>query len=109
MSNPFSTPGTNPQPVPRSGGDDTVSVIVPYKNPKALLAYYLGIGAMLPFIGAFPGLAAFILGILGLKERKRRPEIHGSVHAWIGIVLGGGFGMLWAMLTVIVIIAIVAG
>jgi hypothetical protein len=40
-------------------------------------------------------LAALVLGILGLKHRKLHPESKGSVHAWIGIVLGGGMALIW--------------
>ena len=32
---------------------------------------------------------AFVLGIFGLRARKRKPAVKGSVHAWIGIILGG--------------------
>ncbi len=84
--------------------DDAVSVVIPYKNPKALLAYYLGLGAILPCIGLFAGVPAFILGILGLRDRARNPEIHGSIHAWIGILLGGFFSLLWLVAIVITII-----
>jgi hypothetical protein len=68
-------------------GDGTGGLI-PYKNPKALLAYYLGIFSMFPLIGMPLGIASIILGIMGLKARNRNPIIKGSVHAWIGIVLG---------------------
>ncbi len=69
---------------PQMEGDATGGVI-PYKNPKALISYYLGIGALL----FFPlGFASIILGFMGLAARKRNPVIKGSVHAWIGIVLG---------------------
>lgn len=68
-------------------GDGTGGLI-PYKNPKALLAYYLGIFSMFPLIGMPLGIASITLGIMGLKARNRNPIIKGSVHAWIGIVLG---------------------
>jgi len=60
--------------------------LIPYKNPKALIAYYLGIGSLL----IFPlGFVSIVLGFMGLADRKRNPVIKGSVHAWIGIILGG--------------------
>jgi len=68
-------------------GDSTGGVI-PYKNPHALIAYYLGIISLLPVIGVPFGLASVILGIMGLSRRKKNPVIKGSVHAWIGIVCG---------------------
>ena len=73
---------------PENQGDGTGGLI-PYKNPHALAAYYLGIFGLFPVIGLLFAIPAFILGIMGLKRRKRNPIIKGSVHAWIGIVLGG--------------------
>ena len=69
--------------------DNPMSQVVPYKNPKALIAYYLGIFSLIPCFGLLLGAAAFILGILGLKAAKEHPEAHGKVHAWVGIILGG--------------------
>jgi len=69
--------------------DNPLSAVVPYKNPKALIAYYLGIFSLIPCLGLPLGIAAFILGVLGLKFLKTHPAAHGKVHAWIGIVLGG--------------------
>lgn len=81
---------------PSFEGDSTGGVI-PYKNPKALLAYYLGILSGLPLIGLPIGIAAFILGIMGLKARKANPVIKGSVHAAIGIGCGGFFALFWTV------------
>lgn len=79
---------------PTAEGDATGGVI-PYKNPKALIAYYLGIGSML----VFPlGFVSIILGFMGLAARKRNPVIKGSVHAWIGIVLGALSVFCWGSL-----------
>lgn len=90
--NPYEVPlaevvGQPPMLPPINEGDATGGVI-PYKNPHALIAYYLGIVSLLPIIGVPFGLASLILGIIGLKRRKANPVIKGSVHAWIGIVLG---------------------
>ena len=72
---------------PTNEGDATGGVI-PYKNPHALIAYYLGIVSLVPLIGVPFGLAAVILGFIGLSRRKKNPVIKGSAHAWIGIVFG---------------------
>jgi hypothetical protein len=88
-------------PAPSPGGG--WNVIIPYKNARALIAYYLAIFSLIPFLGIPLGLTAFVLGILGLKFRRLHPTAGGTVHAWIGIVLGGlcGFGYLalvfWAI------------
>ncbi|HTD66082.1 MAG TPA: GYF domain-containing protein [Candidatus Limnocylindria bacterium] len=69
--------------------DSPVSVVIPYKNPKALIGYYFGIFSLIPCIGLPLGIAAFVLGILGLKAAKAHPNARGKVHAWVGIILGG--------------------
>ncbi len=91
-----------------SEGDATGGVI-PYKNPKALIAYYLGIVSGLPLIGLPFGIAAFVLGIMGLKARKANPAIKGSAHAWIGIGCGGLFTIFWGLAIIAMIVAVVSG
>jgi len=76
---------------------DATGGIIPYKNPKALIAYYLGIFSGLPIIGLPIGIAAFVLGIMGLRDRSRNPAIKGSIHAGIGIGCGCLFSWLWAL------------
>jgi hypothetical protein len=55
----------------------------------------------------FLGIAAFILGLMGLKEARRHPEAKGKVHAWVGIICGGIFGLLWLLANVGLFVAIV--
>jgi hypothetical protein len=74
----------------RSRHADETGGIIPYKNPKALAAYYCGVfGLISCFIlfGIF-GVVPIVLGIKGLKHAKKYPESSGQVHAIIGIVLG---------------------
>jgi hypothetical protein len=87
---------------------DATGGIIPYKNPKALIAYYLGIFSGLPIIGLPIGVAAFILGFLGLRDRRRNPVIKGSVHAGIGIGCGCLFSLLWSLAIVGMIIGIMS-
>lgn len=89
-------------------GDSTGGVI-PYKNPKALIAYYCGIFALLPCIGIAPGIAGLVLGIMGLRYRAAHPETKGSVHAWIGIILGGGMSLIWLALFLIGFVGAASG
>ena len=86
--------------------NESVSVIIPYKNPCALVAYYLGIFSFIPMIGLILGIAAFVLGIMGLKHAKANPGARGRVHAWIGIIAGGFFALVYAALTILMIIGI---
>jgi len=95
------------RPQSASEGDATGGVI-PYKNPAALAAYYLGLFSMLPCIGLALAIPALILGIIGLRNRARNPAIKGSVHAWIGIVMGAIFTIIWGLMLVGGIIAAIA-
>lgn len=105
-----STAVANPPPLPtpsaatsinESGGDGTGGMI-PYKNPKALIAYYTGLFLSPCCIVGLPlGAVPLVFGILGLRDRKRNPAIKGSAHAWIGIVFGG----LSVIMTVVVWVA----
>ncbi|MCY3018547.1 MAG: hypothetical protein NTW87_05890 [Planctomycetota bacterium] len=91
---------------PKEEGDATGGII-PYKNAPALIAYYCGVFSIIP---CFPiGIAAVVLGIKGLKRARENPAVRGQVHAWIGIIAGGLFGLLWAIVTVLVIIGISKG
>jgi hypothetical protein len=86
-----SHPPTVAGPVQRRGnepGADATGGVIPYKNPHALIGYYVSICSLLPILGAIAGPAAVVLGIMGLVRRKRTPIIRGSVHAWIAIILG---------------------
>ena len=109
--NPYESSQVGPQGPPASpfgsaptDGDATGGVI-PYKNPCALIAYYLGIFSLLPCIGILMSIPALVLGIIGLRQRARNPVIKGSVHAWIGIVMGGLLTLVWGAVIVGMILA----
>lgn len=87
---------------------DATGGVIPYKNPSGLIAYYLGIASGFPLIGLPLGIAAFILGIQGLRARKKNPAIKGSIHAGIGIGCGCFFSLLWTAVVVLIIIGIAA-
>ena len=96
-------PAINPSEGDATGG------IIPYKNPKALIAYYLGIFSGFPLIGFFLAVPALVLGIMGLRDRNRNPAIKGSIHAGIGIGCGAIFTLLWGGLIIFMIIGAMAG
>jgi hypothetical protein len=80
-----------PHPDPMEGdeeGTDLVSALIPYKNPRALAAYYCGFFALLPGIGFLVGAVAIVLGILGLRYANANPQVRGGAHAITGIILG---------------------
>jgi hypothetical protein len=90
---------------PESGGG--LNVIIPYKNVRALTAYYFGVFSAIPILGLPLGLVAFTLGILGLRFRRKHPAAGGAVHAWIGILAGGFFTLLYLGLIILGFCAII--
>ena len=116
QSNPFAQPMTPVEAEPLPAGSagqnstaDNLSGIIPYKNPKALIAYYTSIAGGLPFIGLPFAIAALVLGVMGLKDRKRDPKIRGAAHAWIGIGCGSIFTLLWGILAVVLVVGLLSG
>lgn len=86
---------------------DSTGGLIPYKNPNALIAYYCGLFSLFPFLGFFLGMAGLILGIKGLKYRTAHPEVKGSVHAWIGVIMGGGMMVIWGLLIIGLVIGMI--
>ncbi len=107
--NPYANAPVHP-PVYTAGGsrgEDATGGVIPYNNPKALIAYYLGLFSLFPCLGLALAIPAFVLGIMGLQARKRNPAIRGSVHAWIGIIMGGMMTVVWGLVGMLVLIAMV--
>src|SRR5262249_14311224 len=55
------SPGSRGQE--EDNGRDVVLTLIPYKNPKALAAYYCGFFALIPVLGFILGAVAMVLGI----------------------------------------------
>jgi predicted Zn finger-like uncharacterized protein len=92
----------------RDPTEEAVSTIIPYKNGRALIAYYLGIFSLIPCAGLLLGPAALLLGILGLRYVNANPTAKGTGHAIAGIVLGGlttlgnwGLGIVLAIAAIV--------
>jgi hypothetical protein len=72
---------------------DGTGGVIPFKNQPALWSYYLGVFSLIP---CFPiGVAAFVLGLRGLRAVRAEPRVRGTIHAWVGIRVGGFFGLVW--------------
>lgn len=93
-----------PPPPPTQTPGDATGGLIPYKNVPALAAYYLAIFSLIPLIGMVLGLAALVLGIVGLKKAARQPEVKGKVHAWVGIIVGGLFGFGYLALVILIVV-----
>ena len=81
-----------PSPTAASQSDSTGGLI-PYKNVPALVGYYMGVFGLASLcligFGALWSIPTVVLGVIGLKRVKANPQIRGTAHAWIAIVLGG--------------------
>lgn len=67
---------------------DGVEVLIPYRNPLALVSYYCGVFGLLPVVGFLLGPVAFVLGIMGIHASRKNPRARGVGHAIVGIILG---------------------
>jgi hypothetical protein len=77
------------QPDSTGGGvDEAVATVIPYKNPAALIAYYLGLFSCFPVLGFPMAIVALVLAFKGFKARRLNPKAHGTAHAWIGLICG---------------------
>jgi len=68
--------------------DGRITKLIPYRNPKALIGYYLGFAGLIPIAGFPFGVAATVLGIMGLLDERVNPEAKGRNHAIVALVLG---------------------
>jgi hypothetical protein len=69
-------------------GDGGIGTLIPYRNPKALAAYYLGFFSLIPVVGLVSAPFALVLGILGVRTARADSQAKGTVHAVLGIVFG---------------------
>jgi len=88
--------------------DEEGPALVPYKNPAALVGYYIGVCSCIPFIGILLGPAAIILGIKGLLTVKKHPLKKGTAHAWMSISFGI-VGIVVSILVSLVLLPVMLG
>lgn len=69
------------------GGTDPVEILIPYRNPLALAAYYTGLFSIIPCLGLILIPVALVCALLGLGKAQQHPESRGKAHAWVGIAL----------------------
>jgi uncharacterized RDD family membrane protein YckC len=87
-------PGLPPLPSPSSSADQW---LVPVnRSGWCIAAGYLGLFAII----VLPAPAALVVGIIGLRDLRKHPELKGKGRAWFGIIMGGLFTLL--LLAVIV-------
>jgi len=64
------------------------STLIPWRNKKALIAYYCGVFSLIPGLALLLGPIALFLGISGRRFALENPQARGGAHAWAGITLG---------------------
>jgi hypothetical protein len=67
--------------------DGGISILIPYKNPKALAGYYVGFFSLIPIAGLLLAPVAIVLCVLGIRDGSRNPKARGTVHAVVGLIL----------------------
>jgi predicted Zn finger-like uncharacterized protein len=92
----------------RRRDDGGVSTLIPYRNGRALAAYYCGVFSFIPCLGLILGPIALVLGILGLRFVKAHPSAKGTGHAIAGIICGsittlGNWGFFLLMVVAMVL------
>ena len=92
----------------RRTDDGGISSLIPYKNGKALVAYYCGVFSLIPCVAVILGPLAFIFGLQGLRFAREHPRARGAGHAWAGIILGSLTTLAHLALILIIVIAAVA-
>lgn len=88
-------------------GDGTGGII-PFKNPNALASYYIGLFSLIPFLSFVMAPLAIFLGIKGLKHARQYPVVKGQVHAWVGILCGGLWTLVYYGLAALALVAALA-
>lgn len=107
-TNPFASPAGQAPPT-----SDAVSTLIPYKNPPALTAYYLGVfslSACIPLLGiagVVMAIFAVVCGRRGLRLAAEKQEARGRVHAWIGIIGGSICGLFGLLIQGLVVVGII--
>jgi hypothetical protein len=92
---PPPAPWGRPYYAPPPEQDSGMSAVFPYKNGRALAAYYLG---CFSFIIPLLALPAIVFGVLGYRRYRAEPRVKGAAHAVIGIVAALLACLLWAAL-----------
>ncbi len=83
-----------------------VEEIIPYHNPKALVAYYLGVFSLIPVVGLALGPTALILDILGVRASNANSKARGLAHGVVAIILGALTSLgNWGILAFVVLMA----
>ena len=72
--------------------DAALRMLLPIgRSGLSIIAGYLGLLSLLPFIGIF----ALIIGIFAILDIRKHPEKHGLGRAWFGVIMGGASSLIY--------------
>lgn len=63
-------------------------MMIPTKNPAALVGYYLVFLTPFPVLGPVAGLGAIVFGVIGLRRFRQNREVGGAYHS--AFAMGAG-------------------
>lgn len=102
--NPYQ-PGQFPTAAPQEN-NLAVRMLIPIdRSIWAIAAGYLGLLSLC----ALPAPLAILCGVMGLREIKRNPKVHGAGRCYFGIVMGTLGSLLLVFWLVIMLFAVVSG
>jgi predicted Zn finger-like uncharacterized protein len=88
----------------RDPGEEVVSTLIPYRNGRALAAYYCAVFSTIPCVGLLLGPIAVLLGFLGLRYVSAHPSAKGTGHAIFALIWGALTALAnWGVVLVILI------
>jgi uncharacterized RDD family membrane protein YckC len=88
-------------PLPPTSSSTDQWLVPTNRSGWCIAAGYLGLCAVI----ILPAPVALIVGIIGLRDLRRHPELRGKGRAWFGIIMGG----LFTILLVAVIVSSIVG
>ena len=106
---PFAPPGEVGYESQTNVSGDQTGGLIPYRNPAALIGYYLGVFSLIPCLGFFLAVPALVLGLVGLQAYSQNPAARGRVHAWVAVTLGAIFTLIWGAVWLIMLFGIAMG
>jgi len=101
-------PGGYPMPAYPPQEETAFSGMIPTKNPKALIGYYLAVFSLFPLFGLFLGIGAVAMGSQGLKAFRENPQIKGKTHAWFAMLVGGFLALCNLAVIIFVLVTIIS-
>lgn len=74
-----------------------IKMILPInRTGLAIVAGYMGLFSLLPFVG----IVSIIIGVIAIIQLKKHPEKLGRGRAWFGIIMGVITTLFWLLIPI---------